>query len=389
MSTIVPPTTEYLDSLVDPLLNNTSGLAFVIGYVGPNFQNIYFKGSLANQFGQAVPLGKSTHFQLASVSKTFTATLSAVVGEKFQPGWETQTIGTYNGTGGLQIGSQFNPIPLSTLLSYSSGLPLDNTSADDYPPDFPTPYTPAGMLGYLNMTNLQPSTPNTAYTYSNMAFSIIAQILPLLDSSKTLPLFPQLMNKFVLGPLGMNETFFFESVSIDTFAQGYSYYNSNSPYAVSAGWPFFDAWYGAGGVVSTPKDMLTWLRYNMGLIDDKIDKSLYKILSALQSPATSVKPPWGDSLGLGWFLTPSANFPGGAVWKDGEITGTNTYVVFLPWVGTGKPSEAGVFVMTNCDSLLLNGVEVVAAIADDVLLTMQGITPPADKSNYPRAFGRQ
>src|ERR1700747_1946585 len=212
MSTIVPPTQKYLDSLVDRLLKNTSGLAFVIGYVGPTFQNIYLKGSLANQFGQSVPLGKNTHFELASVSKTFTATLSAVVGEKFQPGWEAQPIGTYNGTRGLQIGSQFNSIPLSTLLSYSSGLPADNVSAKDYPPDFPTPYTPAGMLGYLNMTDLKPSAPNTEYTYSNMAFSIIAQILPLLDSSQPLPLFPQLMKKLVLGPLGMLEIFFFEGV---------------------------------------------------------------------------------------------------------------------------------------------------------------------------------
>jgi len=389
MSTIVPPTKKYLDSLVEPLLKNTSGLAFVIGYVGPTFQDIYFKGNLANQFGKSVPLGKETHFELASVSKTFTATLSAVLGEKFQTGWETQTIGTYNGTPGFQIGSQFNSIPLSTLLSYSSGLPKDNSNAYDYPPEFPTPYSPAGMLGYLNMTNLQPSTPNTKYTYSNMAFSIIAQILPSFDSSQTLPLFPQLMHEFVLKPLGMSETFFFDGVSIDTFPQGYSFYSSSSPYAVAAGWPFFDAWYGAGGVVSTPKDMMTWLRYNMGLIDDKTDKALWKILPALQSPATAVKLPWGDSLGLGWFLTPEANFPGGAVWKDGEITGTNTYVVFLPWVGTGKPSQAGVSVMTNCDSLLLNGVEVVAAIADDVLLTMQGITPSADKSHYPRVFGRE
>src|ERR1700739_4757963 len=102
MSTIVPPTQKYLDSLVDPLLNNTTGLAFVIGYVGPTFHNIYFKGNLANQFEQSVALNKNTPFELASVSKTFTATLSAALGEKFQPGWETQTISTYNGTPGFQ-----------------------------------------------------------------------------------------------------------------------------------------------------------------------------------------------------------------------------------------------------------------------------------------------
>ena len=387
MSKIVPPTKKYLDSLVDPLLQNTSGLAFVIGYVGPTFQDIYFKGNLANQFGKSVPLGKETHFELASVSKTFTATLSAVLGEKFQTGWETQTIGTYNGTPGLQIGSQFNSIPLSTLLSYSSGLPKDNSNAYDYPPEFPTPYSPAGMLGYLNMTNLQPSTPNTKYTYSNMAFSIIAQILPSFGSSQTLPLFPQLMREFILKPLGMSETFFFDGVSIDTFPQGYSFSGSSTPYAVAPGWPFFDAWYGAGGVVSTPKDMMTWLRFNMGLIDDKKDKALLNILPAVQSPATPVLAFNEYQLGLSWFLSPSSDFPP-YVWKDGEITGTNTFIQFLPWVDSGTPSEAGVFVLTNCDSLLLDGNEVVATIATDVLLTMQGITPPADKSNYPRVFGR-
>ncbi|MBV8273827.1 MAG: beta-lactamase family protein, partial [Verrucomicrobia bacterium] len=184
MSKIVPPKKEYLDGLVEPLLQNTSGLAFVIGYVGPTFEEIYFKGNLGNQFGNSVPLGKDTHFELASVSKTFTATLSAVLGEKFKTGWETQTIGNYNGTTGFQIGSQFDSIPLSTLLSYSSGLPADNFNGDDWPPEFPIPYTAAGMLGYLNMTNLAPiASPNVEYTYSNMGFGIIAQILPLFSTS--------------------------------------------------------------------------------------------------------------------------------------------------------------------------------------------------------------
>lgn len=396
MSKIVPPTKEYLDSLIDPFLKNQpNGLAFVIGYVGPTFQDIYFKGNLANQFGKSVTLGKDTYFELASISKTFTATLSAVLGEKYLPNaWENQTIGTYNGTAGFQVGSQFNPIPLSTLLSYTSGLPADNVNGDDWPPYLPIPYSAAGMLGYLNMTTLQPGTPNTVYAYSNMAFSLMAQILPLFEISPALPDFTTLMTEYVLKPLGMHDTYFFESISIDEFALGYSYYSSQtSPTAVAPGWPFFDAWYGAGGVVSTPENMLTWLRFNMGLIDDQADKTLWKCLPTLQSSATPVPTPWGDNLGLGWFLTPpNSTFPVGLVWKDGEITGTNTYINFLPWTTTGDPtsktSEAGVFVMTNCDSLLLNDTEVVAAIANDVILTMQGMKPPADKSHYPRVFGR-
>jgi serine-type D-Ala-D-Ala carboxypeptidase/endopeptidase len=398
MSKIVKPTKDYLDSLVDPFLKNQpNGLAFVIGYVGPGFQDIFYKGNLKNQFGKTVALNDDTYFELASISKTFTATLSAVLGQKYLAGWEKETIGTFNGTDGFQVGSQFNPIPLSTLLSYTSGLPADNVGGDDWPPYLPTPYSANGMLGYLSMTTLTPGTPNTAYAYSNMAFGIMAQILPLFQTSPALPDFTTLMSDYVLTPLGMNDTSFFENISIDEFALGYSYNGVKSPNPgnpVAPGWPFFDAWYGAGGVVSTPKDMLTWLRFNMGLIDVKADKSLFSCLPTLQSPATSLMDGYGDNLGLGWFLTPNPTFPNGLVWKDGEITGTNTYINFLPWTTdapgypTSKVSEAGVFVMTNCDSLLLGGTEVVAAIANDVILTMQGLTPSPDKSKYPSVFGR-
>jgi D-alanyl-D-alanine-carboxypeptidase/D-alanyl-D-alanine-endopeptidase len=292
----------------------------------------------------------------------------------------SQTVGDY-----LTIGSQFNSIPLSTLLSYSSGLPADNDTVTDLPPELPVPYSPAGMLGYLSMTNLLPMAPNTAYRYSNLGFSIMAQIAPLF--SKGLPDFSTLMSEVVLDPLGMKDTFFFEDLSIDEFALGYTYFTSPQT-AVGPGWPGLSAYDGAGGVVSTPNDMLTWLRYNMGLINTKKTESLTALLPLLQSPATDVLA-FGDyQLGLGWFLSLPSELPPG-VWKDGEITGTNTFIEFLPWVGTGKPSEAGVFVLTNCDSLLLDNNEIVATVATDVLLTMQGMTPPADKSRYPRVFGRR
>jgi serine-type D-Ala-D-Ala carboxypeptidase/endopeptidase len=389
MTKIVPPTKKYLDSLVDPFLQNqSSGLAFVIGYLGPGFNDIYFKGNLANQFGKRLPLDEDTQFEVASISKTFTATLCVALGRRYQAAWESQFIQNYNGPGGLQIGSQFNPIPLPALLNYTSGLPPSKEGLD-IPPELPTPYTAAGMLGYLGMTTLEPKDIGTAYTYSNLAFSILAQILPLFQTSPALPDFTTLMSELVLRPLRMNDTQFFEFISIDEFALGYSYQSSQTSHSPMApGWEFFDAYYGAGGVVSTPKDMLTWLRFNMGRIDDAPEEGLQNCLPTVQLPSTAVTRN-GTQLGLGWLLEPSSKYPPlGSVWKDGELRGTNTYIIFLPWVGTDKPSQAGVFVMTNCDSLMLDSTQVVAAIANDVLLTMQGVTPPEDKSAYPRAFGR-
>ncbi len=392
MSLILPPTKEYLESLVDPFLKNQpSGLAFVIGYVGLDFEDIFFKGNLANQFKAPIALNEDTYFELASISKTFTATLAAALGAQYQSGWETQLIENYTAamlSGGLQIGSQFDNIPLSTLLSYTSGLPADNHTVTDLPPHLPVPYSPAQMLGYLNMTNLTPSGTGSSYAYSNLGFAIMAQIAPLFSSG--LPDFASLMSEMVFDPLGMQDTFFFEDLSIDEFAQGYTY--STSPESkVAPGWPGLTAYDGAGGVVSTPKDMMTWLRFNMGRFDTKKTKALHALLPKLQKPATPVKTPAGYKLGLGWFLTPGMGnhfIPSGAVWKDGEIMGTNTYITFLPWVGTDAPSEAGVFVLTNCNALTSSGIEVTSAIANDILITMKGGTPSPDKSNYPRVFGR-
>ena len=133
--------------------------------------------------------------------------------------------------------------------------------------------------------------------------------------------------------------------------------------------------------------MLQWLKFNMGLVQDK---TLTPLLPALQIPSTTVEA-WGTTqLGLGWFITPSSASWPGSVWKDGCFAGTNTYIAFLPSDAPGStPSQAGVFVLLNAGGITgdqtENGVEVSAAIANDLLTIMQGQTPPADKSRYPRS----
>jgi hypothetical protein len=76
---IIEPTKQQLDDLVEPFLAR-SNVGFAIGYASPQFQEcgkFYFKrnGPLLNQANQEVPLGKDTYFEIASISKVFTATL--------------------------------------------------------------------------------------------------------------------------------------------------------------------------------------------------------------------------------------------------------------------------------------------------------------------------
>ncbi len=97
MGNIVEPTKVQLDDLVAPYLTTQpSGLGFAIGYASPSFAppygSLYFKGNYQNQFPNNVPLAVSetTPFEIASISKTFTATLYAAFDPRLQSrenGW--------------------------------------------------------------------------------------------------------------------------------------------------------------------------------------------------------------------------------------------------------------------------------------------------------------
>ena len=182
---------------------------------------------------------------------------------------------------------------------------------------------------------------------------------------------------------------YFNKAPIALLPQAYFYeYGAAPPYSATApGWPLFPAYFGAGGLVASANDMLQWLKFNMGLIEVG---SLTSLLPALQTPSTTVEA-WGNTqLGLGWFITPGGSDQPGSVWKDSDFAGTNSYIAFLPSDAPGStPSQAGVFVLLNAGGITgdqtENGVEVSAAIANDLLTIMQGQTPPADKSRYPRS----
>jgi serine-type D-Ala-D-Ala carboxypeptidase/endopeptidase len=369
------PTTAQLDRLVAQYLKGRHNVAIAIGYASSNFQGLYLAGNVVNQFLQPMELNADTYFELGSVSKVFTTTLSAIIGAKYQPKWETQTIGDYTidiRADGLRVGSQFYNIRLVDLANYTSGLPADDKGAADKPRFLPQPYSAAAMLGYLNTPSLQPLPPGTAYAYSNLGFSVLAQIIPLFISGDVSSDFDQLMYQWLLEPLNMYNTHFFEDIPLDQLPLGFSY-STGSQVSEKPGWPVFPAYYGAGGLVSTPGDMMTWLQFNMGLFNS----SLTPVLSTTQKPSTTIATPNNDRLGLGWFLSPATRPPiPGFVSKNGALAGYNSLIQFCRWVATEEPSLAGVFVLTNSDKLKNSaGAVADSGITTAVLDIMLNVSP--------------
>jgi CubicO group peptidase (beta-lactamase class C family) len=77
------PDHAKLKQLVKPFLAaQPKGLGFAIGYASPEFATpdcIFFDGDIQDQFGAPIHLNGKTPFEIASISKTFTATLYALL----------------------------------------------------------------------------------------------------------------------------------------------------------------------------------------------------------------------------------------------------------------------------------------------------------------------
>jgi D-alanyl-D-alanine-carboxypeptidase/D-alanyl-D-alanine-endopeptidase len=169
MGSIITPTQAQLDHLVKPYLTTQpQGLAFAIGYASPGVSpqgNLYQAGNVANQFGQSLTLSNSTPFLLASVSKTFTATLYALMIRQNDP---SLTLGDYIWPNGpLKISSTLAGIPLDGLVNYTSGLPLDNVGdPNDNPAYLPQPYSLAARAAALIPPAAPPSARHRSEPYS-------------------------------------------------------------------------------------------------------------------------------------------------------------------------------------------------------------------------------
>jgi serine-type D-Ala-D-Ala carboxypeptidase/endopeptidase len=389
MTTIVPPTESQLDSLVEPYLARQQlGLGFAIGYASPYFKpygNLYFRGNVQNQFGARLGLDGNTLFEIASISKTFTATLYALLIRSVSP---SKTVGDYIAPNGpLHISTELAGIPLDSLMNYTSGLPQDDENASaSTPPYWPQPYSLRAMLSYLDASPPAIIQTGLRYTYSNLGFALMAVILA--GSPPGLATFTSLVESKIFAPLGMKSSFFTD-VSLAQLPLGYEYDYQQSPVfaAISPGFAFLPAYAGASGVAASSNDMLQWLLFNMGI--NQTDE-LTPLLSVLLQPSTTVTYE-NYQLGMSWFINPSGTNLSASISKLGALDGFDSCIAFVPSPGTPglDPSPAGVFVLVNADGITAdqynNGAFLPASLANDILLIMQGMTPPADKSAYPRA----
>ncbi|RKR64074.1 D-alanyl-D-alanine-carboxypeptidase/D-alanyl-D-alanine-endopeptidase [Yokenella regensburgei] len=378
MQAFIPPTTEVLDNIVNsfPLIAQPpadANIAIAIGWVLDNGdQGVYLSGSLQDEAGNGMVLNDSVLFKLASSSKLFTAMAFAYAClDSASPVTRESVLGDFILFSDSEVGSALKKIPLYNLAAYTSGLPADNnSSAGTLPPlNIDESYSVQDMLNFLNQDASFPVEPyGEISTYSNLGFSLLAVAI-----------------SRACGTNGFNiwlQDYLFRNENVNMadsrycpipgnpwparFPCGFVYDEATQKYTKASLYsPKFGAYYGGGGVMSSARDMLTFLKINMGLL--KPFPFSEELIQWMQTPIWTQS---GTITGLGWFFSPDES----VLTKNGILDGTNTAIQMAASTSPGRtPSAAGVFVLTNLSEINMPAGkgDLATKIAGQVYLTMQ------------------
>lgn len=179
--------------------------------------------------------------------------------------------------------------------------------------------------------------PGEAVHYSNFGFDLLGLGL----SRAAQKPFPALIQHYITGPLNMKDTVFV--LSEEQKKRVMRGHNSDGKVMeeIPAGSTVTG---GAGGLYSTPRDLLKWMQWHFDRFDQKgaearqLDHSLYLMRDGL---TTVSGVDHMDAMGLGWVaMMPKSNRPF-ILQKTGGYEGTFSYIAFAPTRGVA------VFIVIN------------------------------------------
>jgi D-alanyl-D-alanine carboxypeptidase len=290
--------------------------------------------------GATIPPRADTQFRIASNTKTMTA---AVIVHLAQEGRLDLSDPVSKYVSGVPDGDR---ITIADLLNMRSGLynytdaPEISASLDKDPTKV---WTPKEVLA---IAFKQPPyfPPGTAFHYDNTNYALLGLIAEEREHGKPLA---RILQDRLFGPLGMNDTALPDSTSNtlpDPYSHGYMYggssfalvdqdyppdiqaaaragtlkpndYTNQNPSYASA----------AGGVISTAKDVVTWIQ---ALVGGKVFNADYqhRWLDSLQPEDPSK--PHGQQYGYG--ITQLQFGPNAVYFHGGEMPGYNSFMGYDP-----------------------------------------------------------
>ena len=285
--------------------------------IAENGKPVYHKAFGYREFADQIPLQTSDIFELASVSKQFTAMIIMMLKEKGLLSYD-DSVSKY-----LEI--PYKGITVRNLLTHTSGLPDYQDIMDKYWDKTKVAGNP-DCIEYLNKyAPPKRFEPGEKYEYSNTGYLLLASIAEKASGKD----FVELCHKWIFKRLKMKSTSIRtleEKKATKNFAIGHVYVEERNKYVRADSFPSSDytIWLGnrkgPGRISSTAADLFKW---DQALYAEKLIKQ-----STLQEAFTPMKLNDGSisNYGFGWSLRTDSVL-GQIVSHTGDNPGYKTQII--------------------------------------------------------------
>ncbi len=297
-------------------LEENSLVNLVVVAVADGEEDIVCVGRRSLPFGP--PVNESTLFEIGSITKTFTGLLLAVQIEAGEVGLDEPVASLFPESVTVP-GKTRQAITLRHLASHTSGLrgmPGSSSTEEEF-------------LASLAATTLE-SEPGTESVYSNMGGAVLGYALSRASGS-----YEEAVRTEILAPLHMQQT----AIRLDeglgaNVAHGYGSSIRVGPFMFARSAPpdpyVAEPFHGAGGLKSSPTDMMTYLKAQMGLASGPLKNAIER------SHRELFRSPGSGGVGMFWLVPKEA----GLIWHNGQTRG------FHAFMGFSNDGRFGVVVLT-------------------------------------------
>lgn len=306
---------ETIFSKMKAFPNNTQFSIAIIDGASTNYYGVIKKRD------SIIPIENQDQiFEIGSITKVFTSTvLASLVKQKK-----------------IDLNGFINPyfpflfkdntrISFLSLANQTSGLPRlpENFDLSNNTNPYKN-YTQQQLYEYLKDSLRLDSKPSTSYSYSNLGVGLLGYTLGL--SQKTS--FQKLLEKLVFEKYNMNNSFTSNKGLRNKLVHGLS-----SEGELVSNWDF-DVLFGAGGILSTSKDLAKFAMAQFNVNDS--------VLALTRCPSFTINDRM--KIGLGWHIINSKNTDYSIVWHNG---GTGGYSSSM---GVDVKNRKAVIILSNVSS---------------------------------------
>ncbi|HEV8334202.1 MAG TPA: serine hydrolase [Steroidobacteraceae bacterium] len=289
---------RILEDRVQAIAGPEGGMGIVVGVLDQKGPRVIAYGDDGSAARRA--LNGDSVFEIASVTKVFTALLLTDMVRKHELAL-TDPVTKYLPKGTKLPERNGRPITLVDLATHTSGLPFMPDGADPY--------------RFLATYSL-PRDVGAEWDYSNLGYWLLQEALAKRGRAD----FEQLLQKRVSAPLGLHSTTITWSPELKS-RDAIGHDAALQPAPLFASMPVYNLMPAAGGMISTPNDLLKFLGIAMGYEESKLAPTVARQLQTRRPAGSSEQ-------ALGWLVTGAGD--DAIVYHDGGSFGYASSVAWQP-----------------------------------------------------------